>query len=29
MKIDIRGKNIELTDGIKDYVEKKLSKLRR
>ncbi|MGE5380668.1 MAG: ribosome hibernation-promoting factor, HPF/YfiA family [Methylocystaceae bacterium] len=29
MKIDIRGKNIELTDALKDYVEKRLSKLER
>ena len=29
MKITIRGKNIEITDGLRDYVEKKLSKLSR
>jgi putative sigma-54 modulation protein len=29
MKITIRGKNIEITDGLRDYVEKKLSKLNR
>ena len=27
MKVTIRGKNIDITDGIKDKVEKKLSKL--
>lgn len=29
MKIAIRGKNIEITEGLRDYVEKKLSKLTR
>ena len=29
MKIAIRGKNIEITEGFRDYVEKKLSKLTR
>jgi putative sigma-54 modulation protein len=29
MKITIRGKNTEIADGFKDYVEKKLSKLTR
>lgn len=29
MKIEIRGKNIELTDSLKEYVEKRLSKLER
>ncbi len=29
MKIAIRGKNIEVTEGLKDYVEKKLTKLTR
>jgi putative sigma-54 modulation protein len=29
MKIAIRGKNIEITEGFRDYVEKKLGKLTR
>lgn len=29
MRFDIRGKNIEVTDALKDYVEKRLSKLER
>jgi putative sigma-54 modulation protein len=29
MKISIRGKNTEITEGLRDYVEKKLSKLTR
>jgi putative sigma-54 modulation protein len=29
MKITIRGENTEITDGLRDYVEKKLSKLTR
>lgn len=29
MKIAIRGKNIEITEGLRDYVEKKLTKLNR
>lgn len=29
MKITIRGKNIEVTEGLRDYVEKKLVKLTR
>lgn len=29
MKITIRGKNVEVTEGLKDYVEKKLTKLTR
>ncbi len=29
MRITIRGKNIEVTEGLKDYVEKKLTKLTR
>lgn len=29
MKFEIRGKNIELTDALKDYVEKRLSKLEK
>lgn len=29
MKLDIRGKNIELTDALKDYTTKRLSKLEK
>lgn len=29
MRFDIRGKNIEVTEALKDYVEKRLSKLER
>ncbi|QGU00393.1 Ribosome hibernation promoting factor Hpf [Candidatus Syntrophocurvum alkaliphilum] len=29
MKLDIRGKNIDLTDALKDYTTKRLSKLER
>ncbi|MCR4399324.1 MAG: ribosome-associated translation inhibitor RaiA [Syntrophomonadaceae bacterium] len=29
MRIDVRGRNIELTDALRDYVEKRLSKLER
>ncbi|NLB17464.1 MAG: ribosome-associated translation inhibitor RaiA [Syntrophomonadaceae bacterium] len=29
MRFDIRGKNIEVTDALKEYVEKRLSKLER
>jgi putative sigma-54 modulation protein len=29
VKISIRGKNVEVTDGLKEYAEKKLSKLTR
>ncbi|MDH7577969.1 MAG: ribosome-associated translation inhibitor RaiA [Bacillota bacterium] len=29
MKITIRGKNVEVTEGLRDYVEKKLAKLTR
>lgn len=29
MRIEVRGKNIELTDALKDYVAKRLSKLER
>ncbi|ADI02633.1 ribosome hibernation-promoting factor, HPF/YfiA family [Syntrophothermus lipocalidus] len=29
MRIEVRGKNIELTDALREYVEKRLSKLER
>ncbi|MGE5396019.1 MAG: ribosome hibernation-promoting factor, HPF/YfiA family [Chitinophagales bacterium] len=29
MKFEVRGKNIELTDALRDYVEKRLSKLEK
>jgi putative sigma-54 modulation protein len=29
MKLDIRGRNIEVTDALRDYVDKRLSKLER
>lgn len=29
MRLDIRGKNIELTDALREYAEKRLSKLER
>ena len=29
MKLDIRGKNIEVTDALKDYATKRLSKLEK
>ncbi|MDD3898984.1 MAG: ribosome-associated translation inhibitor RaiA, partial [Syntrophomonadaceae bacterium] len=29
MKFEIRGKNIELTDALKDYTTKRLSKLEK
>jgi putative sigma-54 modulation protein len=29
LRFDIRGKNIEVTEALKEYVEKRLSKLER
>ena len=29
MRFEVRGKNIEVTDALKDYVEKRLSKLEK
>ncbi|MDO4541044.1 MAG: HPF/RaiA family ribosome-associated protein, partial [Syntrophomonadaceae bacterium] len=29
MKVDIRGKNIELTEALKEYTTKRISKLER